>query len=145
MKRKRLYRPKGAAPIIMVGLAALYLLFSVGVIKATHFCLGREASVAYFTAESKKCACSLFAKDDHGCCDDKQELLKLDLSQKNIPQFQLALPDFSFVGELYSGLNAVRDDSPGSFWWRTDDAQPPPKLLYKVHCSFVFYDTEAIT
>lgn len=34
---------------MVLTLSAIYLLFSVGIIKATHFCMGREASVAYFT------------------------------------------------------------------------------------------------
>ena len=103
--------------------------------------MGKEASVAYFTAETKKCACSLFAEEeqDH-CCDDTQELIKLVDSQKTLSAFQLHFPNLIVLGELYHKMQDIRSASPVHFSADKGEAGPPPKILYKVHCSFVFYD-----
>lgn len=60
----------------------MYLLLSVGIVKASHFWMGREASVSCFTAEAERCPCGLVAGEEDHCCDDNtvvmlgQELFK---------------------------------------------------------------------
>ena len=120
-------------------LCGLYLLFSVGVVKATHFCMGREASVSYFTAESKKCPCSLFAKEKDDCCDDQHDLLKLEDTQKNLQAFALSLPSLTLLGTIYD-LQFSPGQATVSMSPVPEDAMPPPKVLFKIHCSYVFYD-----
>ena len=73
-------------------LVSIYILFSVGIIKATHFCMGREASVQFFSSEAKKCPCSLYAKEKSTCCDDQHELLKIEDEQKVISSVSTPLP-----------------------------------------------------
>ena len=143
MKRNPQSRTPLAAPILVLALCALYLVFSVGVVKATHFCMGREASVAYFTAESKKCACSMLAEGYH-CCDDKQDIVKLEDSQKTLSGLQLPLPALTFLGALYNASLQAQTELTTCFRPYSGDAQPPPKILFELNCSFVFYDTETI-
>lgn len=70
--------------IMVLILGAIYLLFSVGVMKATHFYMDQEASVSYFTAETKKCACSLFAGEKNNYCNDEQDHIQLEDSHKTL-------------------------------------------------------------
>jgi len=131
------------SPLIVLMVCALYLLFSVGIIKATHFCMGREASVAYFTSESKKCACSLFMEEKDNCCDDTSELLKLEDSQKGLSAFELPVPMLA-LGQLYSKTPGSSINTPHNLQATRGDAQPRPRILYKIHCSLVFYDKKSI-
>lgn len=122
-------------------LCGIYMLFSVGILKITHLCMGREASVSYFTFETPRCACSLFAGEKDNCCDDEHELLKLEDSQKGLSSFVLNIPALVCLGDIIT-TNAV---SPGNIALRpklSDSPQwlPPPKSLFKIHCSYVFYD-----
>jgi hypothetical protein len=144
MKRNRRKYQKSLLPrLVVVVFAALYMLFSVGVLKATHYCMGREASIAYFTAEAHQCACSIFAKDDDFCCDDRQDLLKIDDSQKSLSTYQLSSPALTLLGALYHISSSEGTGAPVSTLFALRP-QPPPKVLYKVFCSFVFYEEGSI-
>jgi hypothetical protein len=120
-------------------LLSVYLLFSVGIIKATHFCMGREASVQFFTSESKKCPCSVYALEKDSCCDDEHELLKLDDDHKIIAKAPLAIPVWRleriFTGRLITVLEVANKE------WTDQPTKSPPKIpLWKAHHSYVFYD-----
>src|SRR5687768_5998860 len=99
-------------------LLSVYLLLSVGIVKATHFCMGREASVVFFSAEAKKCACSLYAEEKDTCCDEKQELLRLDDEQKLFSNFTIPTPTWKlervvteqFVKTEVNTFDALSDD-----------------------------------
>jgi hypothetical protein len=134
--------------LILITLAAIYLLFSVGVMKATHFCMGREASTSFFSAESKKCPCSLLAKEKgkgerDGCCDDSHEVIRLKDDQKVIIGYTIRVPQLYILEDLYTerfiACLFTRDQSS-----RIPQSNPaPPKIpLFKINCSFVFYDSE---
>lgn len=130
---------------VVLALAGLYTLFSVGIIKATHFCMGSEASVAYFTAEPEKCACSLFADQEDHCCSDSRDLVKLENSQKHLSTFKLPVPALTFIGELYWHVPLVSPDGASPLLPPVNaDAQIPPKILFKLHCSFVFYEANTL-
>ena len=126
--------------VILIGMmAGVYLLFSVGIVKATHFCMGTEASVSFFTAEAEECACSLSGLENTSCCSDKQGLLKLEDSQKNLSFFQMSVPVLGLLGKIYT-----RSFDPGKEISRAGvDASDPPPLqptLYQLYCKYVFYD-----
>src|SRR5688572_29144609 len=88
--------------VIFVTLAAIYLLFSIGVMKATHFCMGREASVTFFSGESQKCGCSLFAGENDSCCDDEHELLKIKDDQNQTTGYTIQIPQLYILEDLYT-------------------------------------------
>jgi hypothetical protein len=139
MKRNTQSRTRREASVTVLALCGLYLLFSVGIMKATHFCMGREASVAYFTADSKNCGCSMSSEEGNHCCHDKQELVKLEDSQKTLSTLQLPLPALTFLGVLYDASRRSHAPLVTYFSAYTEHAQPPPRVLFKLHCSFVFY------
>lgn len=136
---RRQSRTSVLSSLMVLVFAALYLLFSVGVLKATHFCMGREASIAYFTAEAHQCACNIIPPDGDDCCDDQQGLLRIDVFQKSLSIFELSPPALPFLGALY-GLPSSEPRCARANHRPLFETQPPPKILYKVFCSFVFYD-----
>jgi hypothetical protein len=125
--------------------ASVYLVFSVGVLKATHFCMGREASVRYFTAESKKCPCSLFAGEKNSCCDDEHNLLRLENEQKTVVAFTLPVPQWMELQDLslttsHFNLQVTQPEQPERSF-----SLPPPKIpLWKSQHRLVFYDDDLI-
>ena len=106
--------------------------------------MGREASVTYFTTESKKCGCSLYAEEKNNCCDDKQDLLKLDKEQKTISQLSLNVPQWMVLEKLYTEQTVALNQTETVGFDTTTDSWPPDVPLFKFHCSFVFYDDEMI-
>ena len=144
MTRRRFHGPGKISAMFIWMLCALYLLFSVGIVKATHFCMGREASVTYFASSPQKCPCSLFAKEKDNCCKDEHELLKLEDSQKTLPSFSLSVPVLTLLGDIYSHVLLPEDNETASIGDSPADEQPPPKILFKIYCSYVFYDAKSI-
>lgn len=129
-----------AIKAVMLLTLSAYMLFSVGILKATHFCMGREASVVYFSSEAKKCPCSLYAGEKSDCCDDEHEVLRIEDEQKVMSKMTMPMPVWKleriyteqFVAEVETVNNAVLD---------SDDSPLPPKIpLWKANCSLVFYD-----
>jgi hypothetical protein len=131
--------------VILITLASIYLLFSVGIMKATHFCMGRKASVSYFTSESDKCICSLYAGEKDDCCDDEHEVIRLDDEQKVIQTFSISNPVFIQLEDFTSSqlIASIIPVKPQQIKV-TEVFSPPPVALFKVHCSFVYYDEELI-
>jgi hypothetical protein len=129
-----------AGKVTVIVLVAVYTLFSVGIIKATHFCMGREASVTFFSSETKKCPCSRFAAERNNCCDDSHELVKIDNEQKVISIFSLVLPVWFELEKLYTAqlVAAVRSSSGPAY--AVTDPLPPKAPRFKIYCSFIFYD-----
>jgi hypothetical protein len=121
-------------------LVSVYILFSVGIIKATHFCMGREASVQFFSSEAKKCPCSLYAKEKTSCCDDEHELLRIDDEQKTISNLTAPLPVWKieriFTERLLTfTIRSSNADASG------EPQKAPPKIpIWKANRSYVFYD-----
>lgn len=128
-----------ARSVTMIVLISAYALFSVGIIKATHFCMGREASVVFFSADAKKCPCSLFSGARDSCCDDAHELVKIEDEQQSVPVLSVVLPVWFELEKLYTAqLVATATPSRPSF--RITDPSPSKVPRFKIYCSFVFYD-----
>jgi hypothetical protein len=134
--------------LILMTLAAVYLLFSVGVMKATHFCMGREASTTFFSAESEECPCSIFVKENgegetDGCCDNAHEVIRLKDDHKVMTAYTIRVPQLYILEDLYTErfiASLLIEDQSGRD--PEPDAAPPKIPLFKTNCSFVFYDSE---
>jgi hypothetical protein len=138
-KRKHTVSPRIC---IVIG---LYLLFSVGVVKSTHFCMGREASVAFFTADAPKCGCTSFNEEGADCCDNQQELLKVDDSQKDFSALQLPDPGLALIGFIYADGLYPRCSLARTASSPVCNHPLGGRALYQLHCSLVFYDRKSIT
>jgi hypothetical protein len=119
---------------------SVYLLFSVGILKGTHFCMGREASVVFFSAETKKCPCALYAGEKGDCCDDEHEVLRIEDEQKVISKMSMPIPVWK-LERIYTKQLVVEAETFTNTVLDSDDNPMPPKIpLWKVNCSLVFYD-----
>jgi hypothetical protein len=129
---------KGAILLML----SVYLLFSVGILKATHFCMGREASVVYFSAEAVKCPCELYAEEKGDYCNDEHEILRIKDEQKVISKMSLPLPVWK-LERIYTKQFIVQSDLFDNVPLDSDDSSLPPKIpLWKANCSLVFYDDD---
>lgn len=128
-----------------MGLVSIYSLFSIGILKATHFCMGREASVAFFSSDAEKCICSKFAKEDNTCCDDEHEVIRLEDEQQAVASFSLAMPQWFVLEKLYvERLVALTASSSKQSAFRPDESPPAKIPLFQIYCSYVFYDKELV-
>ena len=121
-------------------LVSVYVLFSVGIIKATHFCMGREASVQFFTSEAKKCPCSIYAKEKNSCCDDEHELLRIDDEQKIISGLSAPIPVWK-IERIFTERLLTFTIISSSAEPTEEPSKSPPKIpIWKANSSYVFYD-----
>jgi hypothetical protein len=115
---------------------------SVGVAKTTHYCMGREKSTKVFSFESKKCPCSAFLPQNNDCCEDEHEILIIDDSQTAVASLEAPAADYFIIEELHFA-DLTQEIAYSSSQLITADLAPPPKEpLFKINCSFVFYDEE---
>jgi hypothetical protein len=128
--------------LFAIAFMCIYLLLSVGVVKTTHYCMGREKSTELFSFQAKKCPCSLFLTENGDFCKDEHEVLSIQDSHSFSPVFTLAIPEFSSIGEIFR-----KDDffifEQSLTQVVVDQFSPPPKEpLYKINCSLILYDDE---
>jgi hypothetical protein len=128
--------------LFAIAFMCIYLLMSVGVGKTTHYCMGREKSTKIFSYEAKKCPCSLFFAENNDCCDDEHQLLIIDDSQTQSVAFVPSVPDFFPMGEIYCESLSQIFVQTSTQYIRADFSPPPKEPLFKINCSFVFYDSE---
>ncbi len=133
-----------AGRIFIIALLSVYLLFTIGILKSTHFCMGREASVKLFSAEAEKCACSLFAGEKDSCCDDERDLVKIENEQKSGSFLSITGPQWIKLEDLYSERYMALDKCLPVQVPYEADVSPPKIPLFKVHCSLVFYDDDSL-
>lgn len=67
-------------------LAFVYLVASTGATMHMHYCMGRLAETGFFEQEGGHCKLCGMEKstdvDDNGCCNDKEETVKISIDQK---------------------------------------------------------------
>ncbi|HMV09980.1 MAG TPA: hypothetical protein PK325_09190 [Cyclobacteriaceae bacterium] len=128
--------------LFAIAFMCIYLLMSVGVAKTTHYCMGREKSTKVFSFESKKCPCSAFLPKNNGCCEDEHELLIIDDSQTPAPSLAPPVANY-FVIEEIQYREIAKEIAYASSQFIVEEFAPPPKeTIFKINCSFVFYDEE---
>ena len=128
--------------LFAIAFMCIYLLMSVGVAKTTHYCMGREKSTKVFSYESKKCPCSAFLPENNDCCKDKHELLIVDDSQTQTVSLAPPTPEFFQIGETYQVQSEQTFAYASTQYIKPDFSPPPKEPLFKINCSFVFYDSE---
>jgi hypothetical protein len=80
--------------------------------------------------------------ENNDCCKDKHELLIVDDSQTQTLSLAPLTPDFFQIGETYH-VQPEQVFAYASKQYIKPDFSPPPKEpLFKINCSFVFYDDE---
>lgn len=107
--------------------------------------MGREASVVLFSAEAKKCACSSFADEKNSCCDDENDVVRIENEQKSVSSLSLTGPQWIKLEDIYtSQFVALENHDAGQTAHHDLNLFPRKIPLFKVHCSLVFYDDESL-
>lgn len=128
--------------LFAIAFMCIYLLMSVGVAKTTHYCMGRAKSTKIFSFESKKCPCSAFLPQNNDCCDDEHELLIVDDSQTQSLALAVPVPDFFEIGKIFQVQPEEVFVYASTQYFNEDFSPPPKEPLFKMNCSYVFYDDE---
>jgi hypothetical protein len=129
MKRTTKHLPTVFFSANVLVLAAVYLVFSVGVIKATRFCMGSEASVACFTTDAKGYLCNAspgVTTDD--CSHEQYDLLKIGDVQKKLSVLEVKVPAFTLLSILYHHI-AVDETASAASYDTLGDAVPRMSAL----------------
>jgi hypothetical protein len=123
----------------------VYLTLAVGVVRTTHYCLGRVKSSSLFSFETAKCPCYLFARSaSNKCCADEHEIIKIEDDHAASAVVSIA-PDFFEIGLLFEATQS--DVVPVTYIHQAVEESPPPLSdipLFTKYCSLVFYDDERI-
>lgn len=129
-----------------VAFAAIYLLFSVGILKSTHYCMGRASSVVLFSANASECACEVvFGElEEDTCCSDENEVMRISDDHKTIGTYTIRIPHLYILDDLYTTqLIALAVPEQEFQSHQRNDRVPPSKVpLFQTHCSLVFYDSK---
>lgn len=132
--------------LFAIAFTCVYLTLAVGVVRTTHYCMGRVKSSTLFSLKSVKCPCYavLAAKGPKNCCNDEHDLLKIEDDHAAASVVSIA-PDFFEIGSTFE-LLPVRDNTVASINVSIDESPPPLSdiPLFTKHCSLVFYDAEMI-
>jgi hypothetical protein len=107
--------------------------------------MGRLSSATLFSFESKKCACSLFAKEKNSkCCHDTSELVKVE--SDHAAGSVLLVPDAvaDWVSVVRISLFTSENASSNRLASPTMNKRPPPVVpLYTLYSSLRFFDDAA--
>jgi len=126
--------------LFAIAFTCVYLTLTVGVVHATHYCMGRVDSTSLFSFESDKCLCELFAAAaDQSCCDNEVNLIKIDDDQASSSPVSIT-PEFFSMWENHFSVVPERIAVTG-FTFLTNHDKPPGKdvPLFVQHCSLILY------
>jgi hypothetical protein len=130
--------------LFAIAFTCVYLHLSVGVVKTTHYCMGRESSTTLYTFEAKRCGCSLFLpnSEKNSCCHDESELIVIEDDQTPTSTLSLTAPDYFTIGILtYKDFNSGASSLSAEPDFYLDNNLPPPKEpLYKILCAYTLYE-----
>ena len=104
--------------------------------------MGRAKSAETFSFEAKKCACSRFIPENSGCCHDEHEIIKVDDNQSITSYILNVTPELFSIRTVVVLVEPVNILDNASINTYLSDYIPPPEALFKVNCSFLFYDDQ---
>ena len=126
--------------LFAIAFTCVYLTLTVGVVHTTHYCMGRVNSSSFFSFDSEKCACALFARDGaDSCCDDEFALIKIkdDHSASGVVSVS---PEFFAICDL--AVPSIKETLVVGIPTTASDEAPPGYHvpLFVKHCSLILFD-----
>lgn len=128
--------------LFAIAFTCVYLTLTVGVVRTTHYCMGRVNSTVLFSFEAKKCPCAVFMRAGaESCCDDDHDLIKIETDHAASLIVSIA-PQFFEMGTLFN-TNRNSEQVLAQPVNPLDENPPPlySPSLFTQHCSLVFYDS----
>jgi hypothetical protein len=129
--------------LFAIAFTCVYLHLTVGVVKTTHYCMGRESYSTLYSFKVKRCPCNLFLSnlEKNSCCHDESELIVLDDDQSASASLSLSPPAYFFLTDLQSGNELAVQIPEVSQSILIEDSPPPRKEpIYKVLCNYTLYE-----
>jgi hypothetical protein len=129
--------------LFAIAFTCVYLHLSVGVVKTTHYCMGRESSSSFYTFKAKRCACDLFLSnlEKNTCCHDESELIILDDDQSVAQFLFIHAPEYFPMIDLYKNSVEAEQKYHKNIPSSPDYIPPPKEPLYTVYCSLRLYES----
>jgi hypothetical protein len=128
-----------------IAFTCVYLIMTVGVAKTTHYCMDRKYNSSLFTFDGKPCVCSLNSKGTgKSCCADEHEVIKIEDDQSQGKIISTQTPHFFEIGLLYMDVANPGILANNVILPHSEDDPPPLRLIFKLNCSFVFYDDKLL-
>lgn len=131
--------------LFAIAFTCVYLTLAVGVVRTTHYCLGRVKSTTLFSFQTAKCPCFvLFKKAGNKCCNDEHDIIKIEDDHAASAVVSI-VPDFFEIGSLFETIQTVV--TPVAHINEAVEESPPPLSdvpLFTKYCSLVFYDADMI-
>jgi hypothetical protein len=121
-------------------LAFTYLVATTGATLHMHYCMGRLAGTGLWKDDSGHCGlCGMEKSDDgdNGCCNDKQEDVKIEVDQQYVAgdvfHFEQPFTDIIFNHPVYhpQAFIAIRDKVQPVSHAPPRSPQQPPYLLFR--------------
>jgi hypothetical protein len=131
--------------LFAIAFTCVYLTLAVGVVRTTHYCMGRVKSSSLFSFDTAKCPCYLFARSvNNKCCADEHDIIKIEDDHSVTAAISL-VPAFFEMGLLFEVARS-NDIVVARINHAVEESPPPPGgvPLFAKHCSLVFYDAEMI-
>lgn len=126
--------------LFAIAFTCVYLTLAVGVVRTTHYCMGRVKSSALFSFESQKCPCAFVAQYwGNTCCNDEHELIRID-DDHAASSVVLLTPEYFDLGPSFVTIERPVPASEPSL--AAIDHTPPdvPVPLFIRYCARVTYD-----
>jgi hypothetical protein len=135
---------KHVTKLIAIAFTCVYLTLTVGVVRTTHYCMGRVNSSTFFSFDSQKCACALFATPtSKSCCNDEHTLIAIEDDHSASTSVSVT-PEFFAISDLTFSLPTDQDDLNLRDSSIDDDPPAPDVPLFLRHCSMILFDEESI-
>lgn len=126
--------------LFAIAFTCVYLTLTVGVVHTTHYCMGRVNSSAFFSFDSEKCACAIFATPgSDSCCDDEFALIKIEDDHSASGIISVS-PEFFAICDLVapSVKETVVTGIPVAASFEAPPGHSVP--LFVKHCSLILFD-----
>jgi len=103
--------------------------------------MGTKYHPSFFSFGAKKCACSVY-KSTKSCCEDQQQIVKIESDQSTAQIVSIAVPQFVFLTDIFSFAALSIKKMEVQEFSSAELLQLPPKVpIYQSICSLVFYDS----
>ncbi len=126
--------------LIALLLIILYLPFSADATVTVHYCMGKRTgiNVSAYAPDNKTCSnCGMVKANRKGCCNDKQETIRLNKDQLPSSVNNILAPSACQLQNIYSSV-AYLFINPYTLLFHSAHSPPSPNVsrLF-LHCVFL--------
>ncbi|MFV0545222.1 MAG: HYC_CC_PP family protein [Bacteroides sp.] len=123
---------------LLIFLALVYTVISIGITVNMHYCMGHLAEVSWVSSPKPCCDSGASGLDSH-CCSNQQITAKLAIDQQHFSDtdFQFNPASIDLLPFLWSEIIHFQDLSDQKSFVIVDPPQWRAPSLYVHHCTFL--------